>query len=427
MTRNASPHVVGSLRFAHEGVPQEAVLTHLYARRLEDEEVPRMHLLFCDRPLSAAELAAPERLVRRARAGEFMALSAEIDTEGELRTSELLHRGGCFSGSWRCEATATPRLRIAGQITTDGEREFFGAPYAVDVRFDVAPPLDSEWTGSPLRQIGPTGLAVGCTEGTFIRGETIANVHHAVLARDRDLFGDLVMTGLYLASSPILPRHFTAPNGPLHALAAEGIAAIRLNLDASHAIESVSLSDMHAGEGGGIATFTSTEYTIESIATAESGIDGTASAGAAGDGDQDFLRFEVRFHAPLDRAASMGPVTAEDGTALHSHGGDPGVAFLAARRALRSATSLADILPFRSGELTMMIASVPAEQHPMVLAMLQAEGAPEVRIVGGFTSEDHATLWLSGTHEGAAVEGRVQLHREREQWKVGIEAYRPPM
>lgn len=411
-----APIVSGSVRFSE----QRAVLTHLYVRRIEAGEGSRIEFLLTDRPLSATELANPGQPLRLARRGELLALTAQFDADGSLCASDLLHRGGSFSGSWTFTPTRGHGDAVAGRLHTNGAEEFFGDPYEVDVRFEVRVPAGDDWQGSPVRAIEPTGLARGAAEGTFVRGGATNAVHHATLVRDRDLFGDIICEGLFLTSRPIGAEHLAAPS-PLQAIAAAGIAGIRINLGAEGGIDSVSA----AGDEGGTVTFTGSDDAMEAIATDEGGIDGVAHSGGAGEEDPDFLTFRVRFHAAVERSAQSGPVTAADGTSLPASGGDPGIAFLAARGALRRAQSLQEILPFRTAELATMVAAIPAGQHPAVLEMLKSEAAQEVTIEGGFANDREATLHLRGTHEGAAVEGRVQLHRERLGWKVGMESYRP--
>jgi hypothetical protein len=399
---------------------QKAEMTHLYYARKQSEDGPVLALLFSNIPLPVTLLDDRQKLSDLARRRTFVGLFVQLDESGGVQTTDLFYADGSFSGSWQFEAAAGNTNLRAGTIATDGERDFFGAPYAVNVNFILESKVDATWRGSSFYQVKPSGLKVGAAKGWMKRQGVETDLSHAVTFSEQDMFGDRSDRKLFLSAGPVTEELLANPNGVEQALHAAGVPFLRVGLDANDEIQTV----MVPADDGNPMNFSSTKWQMELAAGSAQELDGRIELSDADANDDDFPRFAVSFHAATRVIVTGSAITAENGTALPADGGEPGRAYAAMADVLRNATSLEELAALRIPHLAEMVRGVPAEEREAVLAFLKQQGETPYRVVGGFTNKDQATLWLTGVSGEEKLEGRLNLHREAGTWKLGLEAIR---
>jgi hypothetical protein len=104
----------------------------------------------------------------------------------------------------------------------------------------------------------------------------------------------------------------------------------------------------------------------------------------------------------------------------------PTDAFLAYRKALASATSYAEVLPFMEARGRAMIESIPEKPRVGMFDMLKKFEATysEVAVTNEAITGETAVLSLSGKDpKGQAATGSVPMTKEASGWKVGTEKW----
>ena len=399
---------------------QKAKMTHLYFSRKKTDDGPVLALFFSDRPLAQRVLDDRQKLTDLAKRKAFVGLYVQLDDSGSVQMTDLYHDDGSLSGSWAFEPAGGKQTITAGRIATDGEREFFGTPYAVDVTFNAGSKVDETWRGSPFYETKPTGLKLGRAEGWLDHAGKKTKLTHALAVSETDLFGDSGERKLFLSTEPPTDEMLAATMGPEQAMHQAGIVFLRISLDAKNEIQSA----MVPSEDGNAVNFSSTQWNIELAATAAEEIDGYVDLTGAKNEDSEFPRFEVRFHSATRKIGAAAPVTAENGKPLPKDGGDFGKTYRDFLAALKKAKTVEDILPLRIASTAAMINDIPPEHRAGMLEFLKHEAQVPYKIVGGFANDDQATLWLEGKQGEERIQGRVNLHREGGAWKMGMEAFR---
>lgn len=415
---NASPMITvsGHVQFGE----QRAKMTHLYFSRKASEEGPVLALFFSDQPLARGLLDDRQKLAGLAKRKAFIGLYVQLDDSGSIPMTDLYHDDGSFSGPWRFEAADGKNSTSSGRIATEGEQDFFGKSFAVDVTFKIGSTAVETWQGSPFYEAKPTGLAVAQAEGWMEQGSNRTKLLHALVVSETDLFGDAGERKLFLTTVPPGDEMLRAGMGPEQGLHKAGVIFLRVTLDANNEIQSV----MVPSNDGNPVNFTSSQWNIELAGEAVETMDGRVQLLGAKDDDSDFPRFDVRFHAANQRIGAANPVTAGNGKPVPKDGGEPGKAYRDFATALKKAKSVEEILPLRIESMKAMINEVPPEHRAGMLEFLKQEAQTPYKIVGGFSNEEDATLWLEAQQGGEKIEGRVNLHREGGTWKLGVEAFR---
>ncbi|HYJ48131.1 MAG TPA: hypothetical protein VEV81_16080, partial [Pyrinomonadaceae bacterium] len=158
---------------------------------------------------------------------------------------------------------------------------------------------------------------------------------------------------------------------------------------------------------------------------------------------KDTYELDLAFNAAIKESPNA-PVTVSNGTALPAGGGAPGKAYLDHMSALRQAKTLDEVVAVTNNmgatgeddsidELKKMIETnpnldTPAKKEKAREALIELLRGPaamvELKVTNGFVAGDKATLWIAGTQEGQALEGRINMHLEQGQWKIGRAALR---
>jgi hypothetical protein len=399
---------------------QKAKMTHLYFSRKKTDDGPVLALLFSDHPLAERMLDDRQKLNDLAKRKAFVGLYVQLDESGSVQMTDLYHDDGSFSGSWAFEPAGGKQTITAGRIATEGEREFFGKPYSVDVTFNAGPKVDETWRGSPFYETKPTGLKLGQAEGWMDHAGKKTKLSHALAVSETDLFGDSGERKIFLTTEPPTDEMLAANMGPEQAMHKAGIVFLRVSLDAKNEIQSV----MVPAEDGNPVNFSSSQWNIELAATVATEVDGRVDLTGAKDDDSEFPRFDVRFHSATRKIGAAAPVTAENGKPLAKDGGEAGKVYRDFLAALKKAKAVEDILPLRIASTAAMLNDVPLEQRAGLLEFLKQEAQVPYKIVGGFANDDQATLWLEGKQGEERIQGRVNIHREDGAWKMGMEAFR---
>ncbi|MEO6005842.1 MAG: hypothetical protein ABIZ04_25705 [Opitutus sp.] len=408
--------ISGSVRFG----AQKARMTHLYFRKKQSDDGPIVALLFSDHPLPIGVLDDAQKRVALARKKAFVGLYVELDETARVTSTDLLHADGGFSGPWTFEPAARKKGQMGGRVATEGEGDFFGSPYSVDVSFEGVAKPDETWRGSALYETKPTGLKVGQAKGWMERTGRKTTLSHALAVTETDLFGDSGERKLFLTAKPVTDEMLAGTMGPERAMHEAGVEFLRVGLDGKNELQSV----MTPAADGAPINFTSSHWEIELFAGTATELDGRVQLAAIEDGDLDFPRFNVEFHAETRAIGAAQPVTAENGKALPKDGGEPGAAYRAFVAALKKAKTVDELLPLRIPAMAAMLVGVPLAERGPLLEFLKEEAKTPYKIVGGFVNADQATLWLYAKVGGEKIDGRVNVHREGAIWKLGIESFR---
>jgi hypothetical protein len=412
----AMPNVSGTVQFG----AQKAPMKHLYFRRKTTDDGEVLALLFSSEPLPAKALDDRQRLTQLSRKRAFLGLYVEVDDTGAVQQTDLLYDDGAFSGPWRFEFPEGKETTTAGRIATEGEREFFGKPYTVDVSYKLNGAANGSWSGSAYFETKPTGLPLGRAEGSMERLSVKTEYPHAVGLMETDLFGDAGERSVLLTTKPVPEEMLSAPTGPEQALHKAGIAFLRVRIDANNEIQSI----IAPTDEGHATTFTSNQWTLELARKSSSEIDGYMESGTDNDGSSEYPRFKLKFHAPLKTVGPAAPVTAENGKPLPKGGGVQGQVYRDFAKALMKATTVEELLPLRSSSMAARLDTIPASERTAMLGFLKAQVGTPLDVVGGFANDTQATLWVAGKQDGEPVVGRVNVHREDGVWKLGAESFR---
>ena len=408
--------ISGSVQFGE----QKARMTHLYFRKKQSDDGPVVALLFSDHPLAVGVLDDPQKRVALARKRAFVGLYVELDETARVTSTDLLHADGGFSGPWTFEPAAGKKGLMGGRVATEGEGDFFGSTYSVDVSFEGVAKPDETWRGSAFYETKTTGLKVGQAKGWMERTGKKTTLSHALAVTETDLFGDSGERKLFLTARPVTDEMLAGTMGPERAMYDAGIEFLRVGLDGKNELQSV----MTPAPDGAPINFTSSHWDIELFAGAATDLDGRVQLAAIEDGDPDFPRFDVQFHAATRAIGAAQPVTAENGKALPKDGGEPGAAYRAFVVALKKAKSVDELLPLRIPAMAATLEGVPAGERGALLEFLQHDAQTPYKIVGGFANADQATLWLHAKVGEERIDGRVNVHREGKAWKLGMESFR---
>lgn len=413
---SAMSSVSGTLHFG----PQKAKMTHVYFRRKDTDDGPVTALMFSDHALPAKALEDRQKLLQLARKRAFFGLYAELADDGTLRQSELLYDDGAFSGPWRFEPPKGKAIATAGRIATEGEDDFFGKPYAVNLTFNLAGHANGSWSGSPLHQTKPTGLPIGQASGWMERVGRKTEFKHAVALIETTLFGESGERSLLFTTRPVTDEMLASSRGPETELHHAGIAYLRARLNEQGEVESL----MTPSDDGNAMTFSSNQWSAELAAMPASELDGLIECLEERDPISEYPRFQIRFHAAVRRVGSATPVTADNGKPLPKDGGEPAKAYHAFAQALKKARTIEELVPLRIASVAREMESVPVEQRAAMFEFIKSESSVPLKIVGGFANETQATLWLEGKQGDERITGRVNVHREDGAWKLGSEEFR---
>ena len=399
---------------------QKAEMTHLYYARRQGDDGPLLALLFSNLPLAASVVEDRRKLSDLARRGSFVGLYVAADESGDVQTTDLFYGDGSFSGPWQYEAAAGNTALKAGRVATDGELDFFGKPVAVDVSFILGPQVDETWRGADFYVPPRTELPRGQASGWMTNLGEKTDLSSALVISEIDLFGVTGERKLLLSASVITEEMLTTMTGPEAALQAAGVPFLRVGLDSNHEIGSIMVPD----EAGNLMSFSSSQWQFELALQSAEALEGHVEWSGTKHGDVDSPRFAVSFNAAKRMIGATAAVTAKNGRPLPEDGGEPGQAYARMGEVLRRATSLEALAALRIPSLATMVREVASEQRAAVLAILKQQGEAPLNVVGGYSNENAATLWLAGVANGKPTEGRVNLHREAGIWKLGLEAFR---
>jgi hypothetical protein len=151
------------------------------------------------------------------------------------------------------------------------------------------------------------------------------------------------------------------------------------------------------------------------------------------------FELDLAFNAPLT-ATNSPPVTATAGRALPAGGGAIGAAYIAHHEAVRAAKTYEELYLVKrrvgaaggpllksSAEIEEELRAIPEyadlakrETYKRTLFQLERSYFEEgARVTGGFATADAATLSYEAVDGVYAVEGRINMHLEGGQWKLG--------
>lgn len=135
-------------------------------------------------------------------------------------------------------------------------------------------------------------------------------------------------------------------------------------------------------------------------------------------------QYDVKFKSSVRADPYQSFVTASTGKALPEDGGEPGKAYLDYQAAIRTAKGSGDLDRFYSKPVLKDRNANP-ELKELALEMEKGSLLEDVKIVGGFIDGEKATLSIEGKRKGESnLRGKVNLHLEDGQWKIGAQAFR---
>jgi hypothetical protein len=174
----------------------------------------------------------------------------------------------------------------------------------------------------------------------------------------------------------------------------------------------------------GLAQVSGSEYPFEPVVFNERMIEGRLFTAKAETVFDKKWQFDAKFKSSVRVDPNTSFVTASTGKPLAADGGEPGKAYLDYQTAIRSAKSSGELDKFYSKPLLKDRTADP-ELKELAWEMEKESVLQDIKIAGGFIDGEKATLSIEGKREGEPnLRGKVNLHLEEGQWKIGAQAFR---
>ena len=174
----------------------------------------------------------------------------------------------------------------------------------------------------------------------------------------------------------------------------------------------------------GLGQVSGMDYPFEPIVFTERMVEGRLFTAKAESGLDKKWQYDAKFKSSVRVDPIKSFVTASTGKPLPADGGEPARAYLEYQTAIRSAKSAGDLDRFYSKPVLKDRNANP-EMKELAMEMEKGSLLEDMKIVGGFVDGDKATLSIEGKQEGEGnLRGKVNLHLEDGQWKIGAQSFR---
>lgn len=401
--------VVGNLSYNKETVR----LKYAYAKLAEDDfETGKFFimLLFTDRPVT--EGVAESQLADKLRSGLLKAVSIRVNSATRRLDNYSVYvdkEQGGFTvytprpGDLALSVTMSDPNSIEGTASRRAQPPNANG-YSFNVRFKAAV-KKNQWTGV-FEIFPPINIEPGRAEGSMSYDGKARKLNHVYAQVDTDMFDERERkVNLVFTERPY------SPGGP----SKEHVPYLEFTLD------SKTLLGLNIMLEEGNLSYSNSAFKID-LAFPPGNIVEGRFADKAKVMSKDFecaLAFKATFENDADA-----PVTARTGKPLAARGGEPGAAFLEIIKAAQAGGQYVDAqkedarldaLAKKSEEL----GKYRFQARSSMFLMSASLKMKNMRVTGGFTDGNKATLDFVIPDPKSKTEGKVNMHLENGQWKVG--------
>ncbi|MEK6282805.1 MAG: hypothetical protein AABN95_20810 [Acidobacteriota bacterium] len=449
--------------WAKDKPPEAVTLTQAYARRVknkDDQTRPAILILLTEKPVALKVLAEADddkgfdssslqskldnrgvRGIQLLFAGEKKAASGgeDQDSESESESESDFDSVVYFNGSIQTNVLEfKPAVftadEVQGNITARGDWE---GQFNINFKVSLRP---QGWTGGVFFVQPPTNLSPGTANGQIVVDGKATRFNYVYARQQKyDLFDEKNnVVKLFFTEKPV-PEDALGENIE-HYLSMKRAGNVYVMLYQLTAKDPSGFP--HIWHVGGLAD-SQTHFTMETRDLDESLmstdidlskfddslIDGRLYTPKPYKSFDSTYELDVSFNAQINKPDETdAPVKASQGQPLPSDGGEPGKAYLAFLKGVEAAGNLKELAQVLetslsakpSEEAKKSLASVPVDEEDKTFNLFKTVLLiNDPRIEGGLVSGDKATLSFTGMDGGQKANGRVNMHLENGQWKVG--------
>jgi hypothetical protein len=258
---------------------------------------------------------------------------------------------------------------------------------------------------------------VNWAEGNLIVDGQTFKLNHAYATMDRDPFSDNKYTIRVLVSEQPISQDIRDDHTALMDLKKEAKNhAMEIDIDEQLKVTWIGL--------WGLGQVSGLEYPFEPVVFNDQLVEGRLFTAKPETVFDKKWQYDVKVKSSVSVDPYQSFVTASTGRALAEDGGEPGKAYLDYQAAIRTAKGPGDLDRFYSKPVLKDRNANP-ELKELAMEMEKGSLLEELKIVGGFIAGEKATLSIEGKREGERnLRGKVNLHMEDGQWKIGAQAFR---
>ena len=408
-------------------------LKYAFAKKEKNyEKKDEWTVVLTDRAVARSVLNDDQRFRKAVENGDVVAAVLRFDDkkkldQAEVRSKALQHKSLPMQASqMKLTAPTFKADAIEGAAATTEEQSFFSDVAVLDVKCSA--PLgidkfgDNAASAKELAASGPK-IADGQAVGTLkVDGKTVKLTNAIARVKPNAFDEKKKDVVVLLTAAPVAADMFADDSKLFEAVDKGTVQGLIVTIDDEEKPYHLQLLDPKAPlqmSGSGIFNFDATDYSDKHVT-------GKFYTTA----DEDFMgkhkySYNVTFAAPVQMIAipSETTVDASSGTKLPAGGGDPGKAYMAFDKAARTG-NIAELKKAASSSKPMP--DMSAEDMKQMVELMKLMRPASVKVTGGFTSGDHATLNVEGVDQDskAKVKGTIEMAREGSAWKLVAEKWK---
>lgn len=411
---------------------QQRSVKFAYAKKVKSSEGDvEYHVLLTDRALFPSVLADEFRHseILKADGGTILKLTWLPDKtlqQAYVQDGSMDRSGVPMSSSDVTAALSSLGGSIAGKAKTNSEQDFFDNTAAFDVAFSAT--VGDEKFGANLaaqKELEPkfSKIAVGRAEGTLtVAGQKTALSHvYAVTAPGA--FDEKKRDTIVVLSDKPIEDALLADTRKLSDAGSRGKfqgLIITINEEEQpYSTEVLHYEGQTSSMGSGYIGYESLTF------------DGKAAVGRVFTREPKRLQgkktyeFDVSYRAAvrtLEPPREEGLVDAKNGTRLPAGGGEPGKAYLAFDKALRSGNinDIKKFVPVDGGGMPPLDPKDPETKE--MIEFLQMMQPKDLKITEGWIAGDEATLTVVG--DGGQSTGTILMKKEQGSWRIRNQSWK---
>jgi hypothetical protein len=258
---------------------------------------------------------------------------------------------------------------------------------------------------------------VSWAEGSLIIGDQTYKLNHAYATMENDPFTENEYTIRVLLSEQPIGQEILDDHTALTSMKTDAKNhAMEIEIDEQRKVKWIGI--------WGLGQVSGMEYPFEPVVFTEQMIEGRLFIAKAETVFDKKWQYDAKFKSSVRVDPLTSFLTASTGQPLVADGGEAGKAYLEYQAAIRTAKGPGDLDKFYS-EPVLKDRNANPELKELAMEMEKGSVLEDIKIVGGFVAGDKATLSLEGNREGEGkLRGKVNMHRENGQWKIGAQAFR---
>lgn len=258
---------------------------------------------------------------------------------------------------------------------------------------------------------------VSWAEGNLIIGDQTYKLNHAYATLENDPFNENEYTiRVLLSEQPISQEALDDHTALMNLKKDAKNHAMEIDIDHERKVRWIGL--------WGHGQVSGTEYPFEPVVFNERMVEGRLFTAKPDTVFDKKWQYDAKFKSSVKVDPLTSFLTASTGQPIAADGGEPGKAYLEYQAAIRTAKGPGDLDRFYS-EPVLKDRNANPELKELAMEMEKGSVLDDIKIVGGFVAGDKATLSLEGKQEDEGnLRGKVNMHRENGQWKIGAQAFR---